>query len=527
MHHLDLRRPRARVGRLVAIYLLVLSLAAGLTGAIISRHDFVAGTHVAAGPVSLVPSSKVSSASSVMACRNISHYPILPQSGKIFMGVTTPHAGWSMNGTAKFSQQVGTQPLDVMFYAGWGGKPAFDATPFNNIHNAGMMPMLDWEPWNYLTPSATTVGKFNQSNFSDASLMSGSYLGFIESWALGIKKLGYPVALSFAHEMNGNWYPWAASVNGNSPASFVALWKYVHDIFSQVGANNVIWVWSPNVSYPGSTTLSSLWPGSNYVNWAGVVGYYWGSANASTPSFSQIFGPTLRQIAKITNKPVMITETAGSNSSGQKIQWMSSFFRGLASHPQIIGFNWFNIVKHHNWTVASSPGALNAFRNGLATISLATFSNPHQIGASGTTLPVSIKGSGNNCGKTIANKISPNTKNSSVSWTGTLRSPVSVKAEPQNSSAVVSWSAPSAQMSNQIIGYIVTPYLGTIEQPPSIFKNIATTEHVTDLTNGDSYTFRVAAMYSGGVSAKSAPSAAIVPSITSRLNISQSAMGKP
>lgn len=224
MHHLKVRNPDLRAGRLIVVYLLVLSVAASLTGEIIVRHNSSMQAHPHAKTSSNATALATGSlTSNTTTCQKVSLSPALPEPGKIFLGVTTPHAGWSMDGTAKFAQQVGAQPEVAMFYSGWGGKPTFNATPFNNIHNAGMMPMLDWEPWNYLTPSAVSVGQFNQSAFSDASLMSGSYRSFLESWAVGIKKLGYPVALNFAHEMNGNWYPWAASVNGNTPASFVAL----------------------------------------------------------------------------------------------------------------------------------------------------------------------------------------------------------------------------------------------------------------------------------------------------------------
>ncbi len=508
MHHLKVRNPNLRLGRLVAIYLLVLAVAAGLTGEIVlhrvntkHRSSSFAG---ASNGSALPKASAVGSNSST--CNSASLSPVLPQTGKIFVGVTTAHSGWSMNGISEFAKQIGVQPSMAMFYSGWGGQPAFNSTPFNNIHKVGMMPMLDWEPWNYLAPSAVSVGQFNQSQFSETSLMSGTYRQFIKSWALGIKSLGYPVALDFAHEMNGNWYPWAASVNGNSPANFVALWRYVHDIFTEVGANNVIWVWSPNVNYPGSTPLDSLWPGSNYVNWAGVVGYFWGSSNPSPPSFSSIFGATLTQIQSITSKPILITETSGSNSSGQKVQWISSFFRGLVAHPQIIGFNWFNIKKRHNWTVDSTPGSLAAFREGLSTIPLVS-------GTAGGTTSVSTSLASSNTNIVTGQNASQTCKPSNQILKPAKRPvltppnpPKSVEVRADNSAALVSWSAPSHSGTAPLTGYVVTPYIGSVPQIPVIFKSPLTVELITGLTSGVTYTFRVAATSKVGVSAMSAPS---------------------
>ena len=49
------------------------------------------------------------------------------------------------------------------------------------------------------------------------------------------------------HEMNGNWYPWAGTVNGNSPKLFRAAWRRMHRIFAKQRARNVRWVVSPIV----------------------------------------------------------------------------------------------------------------------------------------------------------------------------------------------------------------------------------------------------------------------------------------
>ena len=53
------------------------------------------------------------------------------------------------------------------------------------------------------------------------------------------------------HEMNGNWYPWGGTVNGNSPETFKRAWRRMHDIFRREGADNVRWVFTPiNEDWP-------------------------------------------------------------------------------------------------------------------------------------------------------------------------------------------------------------------------------------------------------------------------------------
>ena len=45
----------------------------------------------------------------------------------------------------------------------------------------------------------------------------------------------WPFFLRFDWEMNGFWFPWNEGVNGNKPGEFVAAWRHVHDIFTEVG----------------------------------------------------------------------------------------------------------------------------------------------------------------------------------------------------------------------------------------------------------------------------------------------------
>ena len=94
-------------------------------------------------------------------------------------------------------------------------------------------------------------------------------------WATQIKAWGKPLMLRFAHEMNGDWYPWSEGVNGNGAGQYVAAYRRVVTLFRSVGATNVTWVWSPNVAYPGSVPLSRLFPGDGYVDRTGLDGYNW------------------------------------------------------------------------------------------------------------------------------------------------------------------------------------------------------------------------------------------------------------
>ena len=99
-----------------------------------------------------------------------------------------------------------------------------------------------------------------------SAIASGAHDAHITDWATRLADWGSPVMLRFGHEMNGNWYPWAEGVNGNGAGDYVAAWRHVHDIFTRAGADNVQWVWNPNVPYYGSTPLDGLYPGADYVD---------------------------------------------------------------------------------------------------------------------------------------------------------------------------------------------------------------------------------------------------------------------
>jgi beta-mannanase len=121
-------------------------------------------------------------------------------------------------------------------------------------------------PWDY-------TGTETQPAYQLADIIAGTYDSYITGWATAAAAWGKPCYLRFAHEMNGNWYPWAEAVNGNTAGQYATAWQHVRDIFTAAGATNVKWIWAPNVLYSGSTALAGLYPGDSYVDVVGVDGY--------------------------------------------------------------------------------------------------------------------------------------------------------------------------------------------------------------------------------------------------------------
>jgi beta-mannanase len=199
-----------------------------------------------------------------------------------------------------------------------------------------------------------------------ARIIGGEFDAYVRSWAEGIAALPYPVAIRFGHEMNGFWYPWCEKSNGNRPGDFVKAWRHIHEIFTAAKADNVTWLWSPNVSYSGSTPLKGLYPGDEFVDWIGLSGYHGTAGTNGYRSFERIFEDTFKELAAITTKPIVITETGATNAQGSREKWVREMFAQLPQHQQVIGVIWFEAVKELDWRLASTPAAAKAFGENAA-----------------------------------------------------------------------------------------------------------------------------------------------------------------
>ena len=80
-----------------------------------------------------------------------------------------------------------------------------------------------------------------------------------------------------------------------------------------------------------------------------------------------------------------------------------------------------------------------------------------------------------------------------------------------NHQATLMWTAPVDDGGNDIIGYVVTPYIGTTAQTPQPFNDTLTTHNITNLNNGQTYTFKVAATNLVGTGSESGASNAVTP----------------
>ncbi|MCU1548087.1 MAG: beta-mannanase [Arthrobacter sp.] len=258
------------------------------------------------------------------------------------------------------SQLAGESPASVLFYKDFLQAPPI--SEMNAVRARGAVPLVTWEPWAW-------GGGLEQPAYSLNRIAAGDFDAHINNWGQALAAWGYPVQLRFAHEMNGNWYPWAEGVNGNRAGDYVRAWQHVHDVVAAAGATNVSWVWSPNVPYYGSTELAGLFPGADYVDVVGLDGYNWGTSASWSGWISpqDLFAPGLAQLRALApGLPILIAETASSEAGGSKASWNTDLVSYLAAQPDVMGFVWFHLAKEADWRINSSGASAAAFQSALA-----------------------------------------------------------------------------------------------------------------------------------------------------------------
>jgi hypothetical protein len=268
-------------------------------------------------------------------------YASLPASPVSYLGVYEHGTPGTYQPVATFATSAGRQPNLAGYYNGWGEpfSTAFATTARRH--------------------GAATLIQIDPTDASIAAIAAGDYDRYLQAYADAVRNFGHAVVIGFGHEMDATWYTWG--YGHVPPRTFVAAWRHVVTVFRQQGADNVTWLWTLQAETRGTGPIQEWWPGSQYVTWVGIDGYYYKPSD----TFATVFGPTITQVRSFTTKPVLLSETAVGPEAGQATK-IQDLFHGMATYGTL-GLVWFDIAQHdgiyhQDWRIEDSPAAEQSFR---------------------------------------------------------------------------------------------------------------------------------------------------------------------
>lgn len=239
----------------------------------------------------------------------------------------------------QFQADFGKKPYLVMVFVDW--ENFVDNEVVNDVYSMESVLLVTWEPWYAI----------KREGINYDTILSGSMDSYIKNFAGELKLINKPVFLRFAHEMNGNWYPWSASKIG--ARKYIAVYRYIRNIFDELNADNVKWIFSINwEDIPKENSYMKCYPGNDYIDFIGIDGYNWGNSKSWSRwiSFKNIFNKRCKEAAAYFKKPIIISEFGSTSSGGDKARWIREAMAEIKNMKEIKGFVLFNVNKETDWS---------------------------------------------------------------------------------------------------------------------------------------------------------------------------------
>jgi mannan endo-1,4-beta-mannosidase len=273
----------------------------------------------------------------------------LGQSPASYLGIYEQGTPPSYQPITDFAKAVGKEPNLIAWFSGWA--QPFPSSFAATVHAHHEIPFVQIDP----------------TYASVSGIADGDYDSYLRSYADAVRSFGHAVVIGFGHEMNAPWYSWG--YGHVPPQTFVAAWRHIVSLFRAQGADNVTWLWTINQDRSNTGPIANWWPGSRYVTWVGIDGYYFRPKD----TFNTVFGQTIDQVRKLTSKPVLLSETAVGPRVGQFAK-IGDLFAGMRRYDTL-GLVWFDKdqhggIYHQDWRIEGDAVAEAAFRLGLSALKL-------------------------------------------------------------------------------------------------------------------------------------------------------------
>lgn len=271
-------------------------------------------------------------------------------------------------------------PAMVVFFLQWPApgsqqQSVFPDASLSAIWGHGAIPVLTWEPFYHESGGAEHM-------ISATAICSGAYDDYIVRFADAARAYGRPFFLRFAHEMNLSRYHWGGPADAygpDSPADYVRMFRYVADMVTARGADNIRWVFCPNAeSVPDAdwNRIAAYYPGSEYVDVVGMDGYNWGTSRSLSEHgwesqwqpFQSIFQTAYHELRAIApEKPLFVFETGSVTHGGNREEWIEAMFATLNTWD-VQSVCWFQADKENQWRLSlpRDAAALQTIRRHIA-----------------------------------------------------------------------------------------------------------------------------------------------------------------
>ncbi|MGH2853442.1 MAG: DUF4082 domain-containing protein, partial [Solirubrobacteraceae bacterium] len=321
--------------------------------------------------------------------------------------------------------------------------------------------------------------------FYKSALNTGTHVGSL--WTAEGTLLA---SATFTGETASGWQ----QVNFSTPVQISAHTTYVVSYFAPKGHYSGDPYYFYNPSPAGGNTLNSpplhavpasVTSTNGLYAYAGAPMFPTSSFNATNYWVDPVFTPAA--------VPGQVSEVSATPQAGAATVSWTAPATGVVSTYTVTPY--IGATAQKATTVTGTPPETSVTVTGLTPGTTYTFtvqaSNPNGAG------PVSAH----------SNPVTPPEK-------APPSPPRSVSAAAATKQALVSWKAPTLEGGSPITGYTVTPYVGATAQPPVSAGPAATSVTVTGLTNGTSYTFKVAATNAVGTGEASQASSAVTPADT-------------
>lgn len=240
---------------------------------------------------------------------------------------------------------------------------AFAAQTQGNVTLAHMF--HEWEddfpgPTEHAFQAAGKLQMISWSGADTRSIRDGVYDQVIRQRAEKIKQFGVPLLLRWRWEMDRP----NLRQSIHSPEDYVAAWKRIRGIFTEVGATNAGFVWCPHVQgfVDSSRDAAAYYPGDDQVDWLCTDVYPGKGFEGFAPQMDKFMA-----FAAQHPRPIVIGEFGVTypGSPGQRGAWLREAGAYIKRHPQIKAVVYFAAKQTkpaYDSTFNDDPDGLAAFR---------------------------------------------------------------------------------------------------------------------------------------------------------------------